>query len=135
MNELREANFEECVVESDNVVDDALDLEEGFTNDLLERQIDVDGTTIFGEESGRIPPRTHIDWTPPPVKTKLGEPEFETVENPGQWSDSPLSQSFQKEAVFTKDMLFPQDSCHYHNTLVVQDKSMGGSFITMIGMM
>ena len=29
--------------------DDALDLEEGFKNDLLERQSEVDGTTIVGE--------------------------------------------------------------------------------------
>ena len=40
-----------------------------------------------------------------------------------------------KEASFTKFMLYPQESCHYHKTVVVQDGSMGGGFITMIGMM
>ena len=55
--------------ESDNDGDDALDLEEGFTNSLMERKIEVDGTNIVGEESGRLPPRTPIDWTPAPVKT------------------------------------------------------------------
>ena len=47
----------------------------------------MDGTTIVGEDSGGIPPRTPIDLTLPPVKTQLGEPEFETVNNPGQWSE------------------------------------------------
>ena len=74
MNELREANYEEGVVESDNDGDDALDLEEGFTNALLERQSKVYCTTIFGEESGSLSPHTSIDWTPPPVKTQLVEP-------------------------------------------------------------
>ena len=69
MNELREANDEEGVDESDNGGDDALDLEEGFTNALLELQSDVDGTTIVGDKSGRL--RTPIYWTPPPVKTQI----------------------------------------------------------------
>ena len=73
--------------ESDNDGDDALDLEEGFTNSLMERQIEVDCTNIVGEESGKIPPRTQIDWTPPPVKRELGETEFETADNPGHWSE------------------------------------------------
>ena len=47
-------------------------------------KIEVYGTTTVGEESGRLPPRTAIDWTPPPVKENLNEPEFETVDNPGQ---------------------------------------------------
>ena len=38
MNELREANDEGGVGESKNDGDDALELEEGFTNSLLERQ-------------------------------------------------------------------------------------------------
>ena len=84
MNELREDNDEEGVGESNNDIDGALDLDVGFTNVLLEFESEVDGTTIVGEESGRLPPRTPIDWTPPPVK-KLGEPEFKTVDNPGQW--------------------------------------------------
>ena len=71
MNELREANYEKGVGESDNDGDDALDLEEGCTNSLLEHQSEVDGTTIVGEESGRIPPRTPIDWKPPHVKTQI----------------------------------------------------------------
>ena len=87
MNELIQANDEECVGERKKDGDDALDLEEGFKNDLLERQSEVDGTTIVGEQSGRLPPRTPIDWTPPTVKTKLGETEFKTVDNPGQWSE------------------------------------------------
>ena len=87
MNELREAKNEEGVSQSDNDGNDALDLEEGFTNALLERQHEVDGTTIVDEESGRLQPSTPIDWTPPHVKTHLGEPELETVDNPGQWSD------------------------------------------------
>ena len=84
MNELREDNDEEGVGESNNDIDGALDLDEGFTNVLLEFESEVDGTTIVGEESGRLPPRTPIDWTPPPVKN-LGETEFKTVDNPGQW--------------------------------------------------
>ena len=87
MNELREANYEEVVGEIDHDVDDALDLEEGFTNALMENQIEADSTNIVGEESGRLPPRTHIAWTLLPVKTHIGEPEFETVNNPGQWSE------------------------------------------------
>ena len=46
-----------------------LELEEGFKNALLERQSEVDVTTTVGEESGRLPPRTPIDWTPLPIKT------------------------------------------------------------------
>ena len=69
MNELIEANNEESVVESNNDGDDAFDLEEGFKNALLERQSEVDVTTTVGEESGRLPPRTPIDWTPLPIKT------------------------------------------------------------------
>ena len=57
--------------ESKNDRDDALDLEEGFINDLMERQIDMDGTTTFGEELGMLPPLPPIDWTPPHVKTQL----------------------------------------------------------------
>ena len=49
--------------------DDALELEERFTTTLLERQSEVDGTNIVGEESGRLPPRTTIDWITTPVKT------------------------------------------------------------------
>ena len=46
-----------------------MDLEEGFTNSLLERQSEVDGKNIVGEDSGRIPPLTTIYWTLLPVKT------------------------------------------------------------------
>ena len=46
--------------ESDNDGDDALDLEEGFTNSLLERQREVYDTTIVGGESGILSPRTPI---------------------------------------------------------------------------
>ena len=74
MNELREAKDEEGVGESDNDGYDTLDLEEGFTNCLLEHHSEVDGTTIVGEDSGRIPPCTPIDWKPPPIKTQIGEP-------------------------------------------------------------
>ena len=49
MNELREENHEEDVGESNNARDDALDLEEDFTNALLERQSEVNSTTIVGE--------------------------------------------------------------------------------------
>ena len=84
MNELREENDEEGVGEIENDGDDALDLEEGFTNALLELESEVDGTTIVGEDSGRLTPRPTIDWTHPPVNTKLDEPEFKTVNNPGQ---------------------------------------------------
>ena len=42
---------------------------------------------------------------------------------------------FQNEAEFTKDMIYPQESCHSHKTVVVQDESMGGGFIKMIGAM
>ena len=44
----------------------------------------MDGTTIVGEDSGRLPPRTPIVWTPPPVKKQLDEPDFETADNLGQ---------------------------------------------------
>ena len=86
-NEHREANYEEGVGESENDGDDALDLEEVFANALLERESEVDGTNIVGEESGRLQPRTPIYWTPPHVKINLGELKFETVDNPGQWSE------------------------------------------------
>ena len=84
------------MVESRNDGDDALDLEEGFKNDLLERQSEVDVTTTVGEESGRLPPHTTIDWTPLPVKTHIGEPEFENVDNPGQWSEFTFHPVFAK---------------------------------------
>ena len=71
MNEIREVNNEEGVGESNNDGYDALELKEGFTNALLKLQSEMDGTTIFGEESGRLPSRTPIDWTPLPVKIKL----------------------------------------------------------------
>ena len=45
-----------------------MELEEGFTNSTLERESEVYVLTIVGEESGRLAPRTTIDWTPPPVK-------------------------------------------------------------------
>ena len=96
MNELREAKDEEGVGESDNDGYDTLDLEEGFTNSLLELQSEVDGTTIVGEESRRILPRTPIGWTPLPFKTQLVEPEFDTVDNPGQWSDFTFRTVFAK---------------------------------------
>ena len=96
MNELREVNNKEGVGESDNDKDDTLDLEEGFKNSLLERQSEVNGTTVFVDESWRLPPRTPIDWTPPPVKTRLGEPEFEPVDNPGQWSEFTFRPVFSK---------------------------------------
>ena len=73
--------------ESNNDRDDALDLEEGFTNSLLERQSELYGMTIVGEDSGRLPPLTPIDLTLKLVKTQLGETEFNTVNNPGQWSE------------------------------------------------
>ena len=44
----------------------------------------MDGTNIFGEDSGRLPQLTPIDWTLPPVKIQLGETYFETADNPGQ---------------------------------------------------
>ena len=43
--------------------------------------------TIVGEDSGRLPPLTPIDLTLKLVKTQLGETEFNTVNNPGQWSE------------------------------------------------
>ena len=72
MNELREVRDEEGVGESYNGGYGALDLEQGFKTPLLGIQIDVDGTTIFGEESGRLPPRTPVDFSPTTVKTPLG---------------------------------------------------------------
>ena len=96
MNELREANNEEVVGEIDHDVDDALDLEELFTYALLEHQIEVDVTTIVGDDSERPPQHTPIDLTPPPVKTQLGEPEFQTVNNTGQWSEFTFLPVFSK---------------------------------------
>ena len=96
MNELREDNDEEGLGESDNDGDDALDLEEVFKNALMEGQSEVDDTTIVGEELGRIPPHTPIDWTPPPVKAQLGEPYCITVDNPGQWSEFTFCPVFSK---------------------------------------
>ena len=96
MNSLIEANNEEGVGESNNGGDDALDLEEVFTYSLLDCQSEVDGTIIVGEESGRLTPRTPIDWTSLPVKIHLGEPYFETVDNPGQWSEFTFSPVFAK---------------------------------------
>ena len=84
INEIGEGNNEEGVGESNSDREYALDLEEGFKNTLLGRQSAVGVTTIVSEESGRLPPRTPIDWTAPPVKTQLSEPEFETSDNPGQ---------------------------------------------------
>ena len=49
MNKIREAKDEEGVGESNNDRDDALYLEEVFTNYFLERQIEVYGTTMVGE--------------------------------------------------------------------------------------
>ena len=96
MNEVREANDEEGVGESNNDGDDTLELKEGLTHSLLERQSDVDGTTIVGKESGRLPPHTNIDWTPPPVRTNIGEPEFNTVDNPDQWIEFTFLPVFEK---------------------------------------
>ena len=62
----------------------------------MERQSEVDGTNIVGEESGRLPPRTPIDWTPTPVKTQLSEPEFDTVDNHGQCSEFTFQPVFAK---------------------------------------
>ena len=110
MNELREANDEEGVDESDNDGDDALGLEEGITNEFLEFQSEVYDTTIVGEESGRLLECNSIDWTQPPFKTHLGEPELENFDNPGQLIEFTFSQYFQKEAAFTKYMLLPKES-------------------------
>ena len=96
MNERREANDEEVMGESENGGDDVLDLEEVFTNSLLGHQSEVDGTTIVGEDSGKLPPRTTIYWASPPVKTQLSEPEFDTVNNPGQWSEFTFRPAFVK---------------------------------------
>ena len=82
--------------ESDNDVDDALDLEEGITNAFMGCQSAVDGRTNVGEESGRILPYTTINWTTPPVKTKLDEPESETVNNPCTWSEFTFCPVFAK---------------------------------------
>ena len=116
-NELREANNEEFVGERKNYGDDALDLEEGFTNSLLERQSEVYGITVFGEDSWRIPSGNPIDWTPPSVKTNLGEPEFDIVNNPGQCSEFTFCRVFSKGGGIYKihalPVLFiplPQDS-------------------------
>ena len=102
MNEHREANNEEDVGESDNDGDDALDLEEGFKNSLLGRQSEVNGTTIVDEESGRLPPSNPIDWTRMPVKTQIGEPEFETADNPSQWSEFNFCPVYAKGGVIYK---------------------------------
>ena len=117
MNELREANNEEGVGESENDRDDALEPEQGFTNALLELQSEAGGTTIVGEESGRLPPRTPVDWKPPPVKTHIGAPEFKTDDNPGQWSEYTFHLVFAKgggiykrHALPTVTMQLPQDS-------------------------
>ena len=96
MNELREANNEEGVGESNNYEDNALELEKVFKNALLECQIEVDDKTIVGEESGRLPPRTPVDWIPLHVKTQLGKPEFKTVDNPGHWNEFTFSPVFAK---------------------------------------
>ena len=83
----------------------------------MEHQIEADGTNIVGEESERLPPRTHIDWTLLPVKTQIGEPEFETVNKPGCWSEFTFSPVFEKgggickrHALPTGVMPYPQDS-------------------------
>ena len=96
MNDFREENNEEGVGESNNDRDDALELEEGFANALMELQSDVDEMTIVGEDSGRLPPLNPIDWTPPPFKTRLGEQEFETVNNPDQWIELTFHPDFAK---------------------------------------
>ena len=77
----------------------------------------MDGKTIVGEESGRIPPRTPIDCTPPPVKPQLSEPVLKTVDNPGQWSEFTFSPVFEKggdlykrHALPTGVMTLSQDS-------------------------
>ena len=107
MNELRESNNEEGVGESDNDRDDALDLKEGFKNSLMERQSEVDGTTIVGEDSGRLPTRTLVYWTPLTVKTHLVEPEFDTFDNPGKCSEFTFRPLFAKGGVIYKRHALP----------------------------
>ena len=121
--------------EIDNDKDDTLGLEEGFKNALLQHQSEVDGTIIFGEDSGRLQPRTLIDCTLPHLKKKSVKQSLRRLTTLFSGLSSPFPQSLQTEAGFIKYMLYPQGSCHSHKTLVVQDKSMGGSLITMIGMM
>ena len=102
--------------EIDNDKDDTLDLEEGFKNALLQHQSEVDGTIIFGEDSGRLQPRTLIDCTMPHLKKKICETEFETVDNPVQWTEftfSPVSTNgggiYKIHAIPTGVMPLPQD--------------------------
>ena len=42
---------------------------------------------LSGAPSGWYPPEPPDDWKPWPRKVKSGEPEFSTIDNPGNWSE------------------------------------------------
>ena len=62
----------------------------------MELQSEADVTTNVGEDSERLPSRTPMDWTPPLVKTQLGEPDFKTVKKYGPWSEFTFRLGFAK---------------------------------------
>ena len=67
----------------------------------------MDGRTIVGEELWILKPRTPIDLKPPPVKTQLGEQDFKTVNNPGQWSEFTLRPVFAEVGYMYKRYVLP----------------------------
>ena len=72
---------------------------------LLERQSDVDGTTIVGGESGGLPPSTFMIGHHIILKHSSVNQSSRLSITLVSGVSSPFTQYFQKEAIFTKDML------------------------------
>jgi hypothetical protein len=85
-------------VELEHLCFDANEIERGVDDDNDEFVCEVTDDSVqsrlYGAPPGWSPPYTSTDWTPM-VNTNKGEPLFEDVDNPGEWSSHTFRPMFE----------------------------------------
>ena len=68
--------------------EDDLVVDENYCTSVVLSQQEMDAI-----HNAKIPGASD-DWRPPPAKTEKGEPQFEIINNPGEWSSLTLCPEF-----------------------------------------
>jgi hypothetical protein len=92
--------------------DEANELTESMIEANLERLEDLDDCAEFSEANAikdlkdiASVPKPPPEYIPPPVKTEKGEPKWEEVDNPGDWSRYCFTPSFNKSGTYISHSL------------------------------
>ncbi|KAG7336532.1 hypothetical protein IV203_025048 [Nitzschia inconspicua] len=118
--------------------DEANELTESMIEANLERLEDLDDCVEFSEANAikdlkdmASVPQPPSEYVPPAVKTEKGEPKFEELDNPGDWSRYCFNSSFNKSGSYISHSL-PTGAVPVPWTMVCDSAPVGPSF-TRIG--